>query len=200
MWINFFSSSLIMWKWLGTVRSLSWSSLMRLSALWAPNTLPLPSCDRDWCPVSSSYQFYSPASPTLHQLKAGCLLPRQLLGESPEQLSQINKSNKGSSWQWMGLCSRSLFANLSFGTWEIFLRRSNVMRCGKDSRLAHTTDWTRKDLKSRALRIQLQGQYICSIFSSIYRHLLRLGKTPGDVGISIYLSFVRWLISGSWHQ
>lgn len=148
---------------------LKWGPLSKTSCLTAfeYSALP-PSYGITSCPVSTEQKLLSCCP---HPLLAKARSPpaRQRLGESPERLSWINKSNKGSSQQWMGLYSRSLFANLSFGTWKTFPRRSNIMHCGKVPRLAHTSDLTQNGLGKQCSRTHHYGQYICSLCSSVYK-------------------------------
>lgn len=139
------------WRWSGKGRLtlLKWSLLLETSCPHASecSAFLLPR-GIAYCPVITGQELSALPTGWPHPLLAKAKSPpaRQLLGESPELLSWINKLKEGSSQQWMELCSRSLLENLSFGTWKTFPRRSHIMHRGKVPRLVHSTDLTQNGL------------------------------------------------------
>lgn len=100
--------------------------------------------------LSGSYQLYPPAGSTL-LAKARSPPSRQLLGESPELPSRINKSKKGTSQQGWGLLQKSICKSVLWNLEDI-PRRSKVMRCSGVSRLDHSIDLTQNGLGKQCSR------------------------------------------------
>ena len=59
------------------------------------------------------------------------------LTKEEKQINKIKKETIKKDKQWMGLCSRSLFANLSFGTWKTSPGGCNALWQGSQTSPLH---------------------------------------------------------------